>query len=130
MAIIGGLFFMAAGLWWSALLGTEHLYVSRFLPGVILSGIAAGVTQTGLLAGGTAALAPSAYGAGAGVLNTTRQIGDAIGAAAFIAIVGVGQHAGDYHTVWILIAVSGSIAAVSGFTLARSSDRKTAVVGQ
>jgi hypothetical protein len=57
-----------------------------FLPGLVLTGVAADIGQTGFLAGGTSALSPSLYVTGTGIINTSRQIGAAVGVAVFVAV--------------------------------------------
>lgn len=56
--------------------------------GVLPSGVGVGLTVPTLMGMGTAALPPSSFSTGSGVLNMLRQIGFALGVAIFVAIVG------------------------------------------
>jgi hypothetical protein len=51
------------------------------------------------------------------VLNTSRQIGSALGVAALIAITGAGTSAESYRLVWLVLAASGLVGIVSAMLI-------------
>lgn len=128
LALMGGVLFAAAGIWWWWRLGDTAQYVWDYLPGLILSGMAAGSAQTGLLAGGTSALSAERYATGAGVLNTARQIGAGVGASIFVAVVGLGTSANAYKANWLALMVFGAITALAALYLPRATANMAASV--
>jgi len=119
LTITAGLLFLAAGVWWSVGLGTQSDYLIAFLPGLILTGAGAGIGQTGFIAGGTSALPAHQYATGTGIINTSRQIGAAIGVGVFVAVSGAARQPQDYHAAWLLMAGFGLVAALSALLLNR-----------
>lgn len=119
LTVIGGALVLAAGLWWFATLGTEPNYLTRFLPGLMLTGAGAGVAQTGFLSGGAAALPSSEYATGTGILNTARQVGGAMGVALLVAVTGSALEVAQYERVWILISSFGLLSILAALALKR-----------
>jgi len=119
LTITAGLLFLAAGVWWSVGLGTQSDYLIAFLPGLILTGAGAGIGQTGFIAGGASALPAHQYATGTGIINTSRQIGAAIGVGVFVAVSGAARQPQDYHAAWLLMAGFGLVAALSALLLSR-----------
>lgn len=119
LTITAGLLFLAAGVWWSVGLGTQSDYLIAFLPGLILTGAGAGIGQTGFIAGGASALPAHQYATGTGIINTSRQIGAAIGVGVFVAVSGAARQPQDYHAAWLLMAGFGLVAALSALLLNR-----------
>lgn len=64
MTVLGGGFAVITGAWWFARLGSDPHYVTDFLPGLLLGGLAAGTAQTGFLIRGTGSLPAADYSAG------------------------------------------------------------------
>lgn len=117
LTLIGSILFVAASLWWLSFLRQESNFMVGFLPGFALSGIAAGMAQAGFLAGGTAALAPAVYSAGSGILNTSRQIGGALGIAILVAVTGAADHSTDFTAAFWIICGTSLAAAATSLTL-------------
>ncbi|MEO8222513.1 MAG: MFS transporter [Specibacter sp.] len=113
LAGLGGGFFVLGGALWFFFLDENAHYYPVVLLGLMLTGAGAGIAQTGFLAGGVSALPAAAYATGTGVLNTSRQIGSALGVAALIAITGAGTNAESYRLVWLVLAASGVVGIVS-----------------
>lgn len=61
-------------------------YAGRLLPGLLLWGLGVGVAQVGIIGAATAGVAASTRGRAAGLLNTSTQIGTAIGLALLVAV--------------------------------------------
>lgn len=122
LTILAGWLFVLGGLWWYAFLDMAPDYWRAYLPGLVLTGAAAGIGQTGFLAGGAAALPARQYATGTGVINTARQIGAAVGVAVFVAVSGPALVAPQFRTAWLLMAAFGLLAALSALLL-RSPSR-------
>jgi len=117
LTLTGSIFFVAASLWWLTYLRQETDFAFGFLPGFALSGIAAGMAQAGFLAGGTSALAPEVYSAGSGILNTSRQIGGALGIAILVAVTGAADQSTDFTAAFWIICGTSLAAASTSLTL-------------
>ena len=117
LTIAAGLLYVIAGLWWHIALGAEPDYLLAYLPALMLTGAGAGIGQTGFIAGGTAALPAHQYATGTGIINTSRQIGAAIGVAVFVAVSGSAVASEQYHTAWLLMSLFGLIASLSALLL-------------
>lgn len=117
LTLIGSLLFVAASLWWLSFLRQESNFAGGFLPGFALSGIAAGMAQAGFLAGGTSVLAPEVYSAGSGILNTSRQIGGALGIAILVAVTGAADRSTDFTAAFWIICGTSLAAAATSLTL-------------
>jgi len=117
LTISAGVLYLIAGLWWYGCLGNSADYIVGYLPGIILTGIGAGIGQTGFIAGGAAALPTQQYATGTGIINTARQIGAAIGVATFVAVAQSATVAEQYQTAWLLMAAFGLLASLSALLL-------------
>ena len=124
-AIVGCLSFAAASLWWSLRLGENPEYVTEFLLGSLLTGVGVGFAMAAVMSVGAAALPPARYATGTGVLNTSRQIGSALGVAVLVAIVGVGLTPGVYHHAYLFTAACGLLAAVSATQLSEPTNSRS-----
>jgi EmrB/QacA subfamily drug resistance transporter len=116
-AIIGCLSFGAASTWWALMLGTHPHYLTHFLLGSILTGVGVGFSMAAVMGVGASSLPPARYATGTGVLNTSRQIGSAIGVAVIVAIVGVGVTPSVFHHAYLFTAACGVLAALSATQL-------------
>jgi EmrB/QacA subfamily drug resistance transporter len=88
VALAGVLIFVLGDAWWLWRLGAESGYSTQFLPGLILTGIGAGLSVPAVLSAGVASLPPSRLSTGSAILNMSRQIGLALGVAILVAIIG------------------------------------------
>ena len=73
-------------LWWTQVQAAPA-YVTHLLPAQVLGGAGVGLVIPSLLAVGTSTLSAEQFGAGSGVLNTSRQVGLALGVAALVAVL-------------------------------------------
>jgi len=87
---LGVALFAAGVAWWAALCGLDP-DMPMALGRMILTGMGVGLTYPTLMGAGTAALPPSSFATGSGVLNMTRQTCLAVGVAIFVAVVGAPQ---------------------------------------
>ncbi|HWC21811.1 MAG TPA: MFS transporter [Flexivirga sp.] len=113
LSAIGGALFVVAGVVWALTLTGPKASAAGFLIGFALTGVAAGIAQTGFLSGGAGALPAGDYAAGTGMINTARQIGAALGVALLTLCVGSGYDPGTYRPVWIIIIAAGAVSAIT-----------------
>ena len=85
---LGVILFAAGIVWWIEMLGLVP-DPSAAVTGVALIGAGVGLTFPTLMGAGTAALPPSSFATGSGVLNMTRQTALALGVALVVATLGV-----------------------------------------
>jgi EmrB/QacA subfamily drug resistance transporter len=118
VALVGATLFVLAGLWQFAALGDPAAYAAHFLPASILSGAGVGLSQTAIMTAGAAVLPEHRYATGTGVLNTSRQIGSALGVAVLVSLLGTGATAADYRAGWLVMAGCGVLAVLFALRLA------------
>lgn len=127
LIVLGATSFVLASAWWWTALDGRPDWLLHYLPASVLFGAGAGVTQTGFLAGGTAPLPASEYATGSAVLNTARQLGAALGVAAFVALSGAARAAEEYRAAWLAIVVFAILGGLCAFGLVpRRVDTETA----
>jgi MFS family permease len=106
-----GIVLFATGMaWWAMVPGLEPSMTEAVI-GMVFLGVAVGLTFPTLMGAGTAALPPSSFATGSGVLNMTRQTALALGVAAFVAILGMPQSplerlAAYQRTWWVMAALT------------------------
>ncbi|MER8153999.1 MFS transporter [Streptomyces sp. NPDC094472] len=115
-AVVGGLCFAAGPVWWLLLAGGEGAhYVVEFMPGLVLTGIGAGLYQPVMFS--AAGLLPARQlSLGSGVLMMSRQGGSALGVAALVVITGGAARPGldALRAGWVFTAVTAALATVAG----------------
>jgi EmrB/QacA subfamily drug resistance transporter len=79
--VIPGLALIAAGLGWFARIPVDGAYVADILPTMVLIGAGAGLTFPGLMTIAMSGSTPSDAGLASGLVNTTVQVGGALGLA-------------------------------------------------
>nr|WP_244203153.1 MFS transporter [Streptomyces rhizosphaericus] len=118
-AIVGGLCFAAGPLWWLLLAGGDGAhYAVEFMPGLVLTGLGAGLYQPVMFA--AAGLLPARQlSLGSGVLMMSRQGGSALGVAALVVITGGAARPGldALRAGWVCTALTAALAALAGAAL-------------
>jgi MFS family permease len=119
-AAAGALLVAAAAGYWLAFTPARPAYVAAFLPGLIIAGAGAGLTQAPLFAAASSLQADRAT-TGSAVLNMSRQLGSAVGVALLVAILASPQpHSlALFQRGWIL-EVAAAVAAATVLVLLRS----------
>src|SRR5262249_19457099 len=108
----GGILFALSSLWFLGRLDDQPHYLSQYLPGMIVGGIGVGLVLPAFTTLATATLPPARLATGIGVQTTFRQVGAALGLAAFVAIVGGSTLASksDFDGSWLFMAVASAAA--------------------
>ncbi|UXO81916.1 MFS transporter [Klebsiella michiganensis] len=126
LAVAGSVLYFLSGLWWFLTLSnhTDDAWLLHFLPGLVMTGLGAGIAQTGFMAGAVSGLPAQMYSTGTGLINTSRQIGAAIGVALFVALSGKADTPESFRTAWLLMSLCGLIAALAANYLRRKISPK------
>ncbi|WP_262339063.1 MFS transporter [Gordonia sp. CNJ-863] len=82
--IAGGSLLAAAGFWWQAQLTIGSGYIMGILLPAIVFSLGSGMLNTPITAAVNSGIAPEDAGAASGVMNTTKQVGGALGLAVLI----------------------------------------------
>ena len=85
---LGGLLFALSSLMFIEFIGVGRAYDTIFLPSMIVGGIGVGLALPSFTIAATRTLAPQLLATGTGAQSMFRQIGGALGVAAFVAILG------------------------------------------
>ena len=109
-------FDVAAGITYNAArLGLTPDYVGAFLPGQILAGAGIGLSMPAFTAVAVAAVAPARFATAIGISAMFRQVGAALGVAAFVAIVATPTPAtaiDAYRHGWVFMATAATVGAL------------------
>jgi MFS family permease len=101
----GAVLYACSSLWFLLVPGTEPKYLSQWLPGLVMSGVAVGLVLPSLSAAAVSRLPVAHYAVGSAVNQATRQIGSVLGVAFTVALLG---HAAiqriDFNAVYVLHA--------------------------
>jgi EmrB/QacA subfamily drug resistance transporter len=104
---------VAAGIGWNAVrLGATPDYLGAFLPGQIVGGLGIGLAMPSFTAVAVTAVGPARFSTAIGISSMFRQVGGALGVAAFVAIVGTpvpGQALHAYRQGWIFMVVAAAL---------------------
>ncbi|WP_197739364.1 DHA2 family efflux MFS transporter permease subunit [Methylobacterium sp. P1-11] len=106
-----GIVLFAGGLIWWALVPGLDPNLPAALVGMTFLGVGVGLAFPTLMGAGTAALPPSSFATGSGVLNMARQTALALGVAIFVAVTGTpGTPAARLvafeHTWWLMAGLT------------------------
>ncbi len=78
-------------------------YLSHWLPGLVMSGIAVGLVLPSLSAAAVSRLPVAHYAVGSAVNQATRQIGSVLGVALTVALLGhTGLQSADFDALYLL----------------------------
>jgi EmrB/QacA subfamily drug resistance transporter len=113
-AVAGTACMAIASLSWALLTTAHPSYVTEILPGMLVAGVSAGLTQAPLFAA-AGTLPPDRATTGSAVLNMARQVGSAVGVAVVVVMVGSGaRHTlAGYHHAWAAEAIAGALAVLA-----------------
>jgi EmrB/QacA subfamily drug resistance transporter len=125
-AAVGSLLIAASAAYWLAVTPAHPAYLGGFLPGLLIAGAGAGLTQAPLFAA-AGTLPPDRATTGAAVLNMSRQLGSAIGIAILVALLASSHPGalGEFHRGWLLIMAAAGGAALAVLAFAARPGRRT-----
>ena len=119
---VGGFVFAAGCVWFITQVGATPDYVGEILPGQILTGTGVGLLLPSFTATAAATLKPDELSTGIGVQTMCRQIGAALGLAAWVAIVGTpapDDALDAFAHGWAFMAVTAALAGLALAPMAR-----------
>jgi EmrB/QacA subfamily drug resistance transporter len=118
LAIVGPLLFAGASVFWLVSASASPNYLSGFLPGLLLGGASAGLTQAPLFAA-TSTLPPDRATTGSAVLSMARQVGSALGVAIVVAVYSSNAPhlLASFRRGWVFIATVALLAAAVSFVV-------------
>lgn len=117
--IAAGALLAAAGFGWQAHLGPGSTYLTGVLGPAVVFSIGAGLLNTPLTAAVTAGVSLAEAGAASGLMNTTKQVGAALGLAVLITAT-AGSADGYGRAFWLIAA---AMIAVTGIAVALPAHR-------
>jgi MFS family permease len=109
---IGGLLVASGVILNATRLGLTPDYLGALLPGQILTGAGVGLSMPAFTAVAIRAVAPTRFATAIGISSMFRQVGGALGVAAFVAIVGTPTHdtaIDAYRRGWTFMAIAAII---------------------
>ncbi|MCI2418168.1 DHA2 family efflux MFS transporter permease subunit [Saccharopolyspora sp. K220] len=114
----GGIVFAVGAAWWIWLLDSTADFTSGLLPGQVLAGIGIGLLMPSLNGVVGLTLPAPRWGAGSSMINTSRQVGIALGTAVTVALYGSELSLPGFQHSWLLIIATTLATAVAGFIIA------------
>lgn len=77
--LVAGLSLLAAGVFWMSFAPVEGIYIVHVLPAFLLMAVGAGLTFVSATIAATSGVPPEESGLASGILNTSQQVGGALG---------------------------------------------------
>src|SRR5262245_51627444 len=122
VAVPGALLFAAGALLFALDIEAQRAYASQYLPATLLTGAGVGLSFAAFGSAAVAELPRSRYATGGAISNCFRQIGAVLGISTLIVVLdnpSPNDALNVYQRAWVLIALAGAIAALTGFALGR-----------
>jgi len=100
--LVGGSLVFAAGAVWTVLVpGSTPLYLTHWLPALLLTGVGTGMVLPSLSAAAVSRLNPARFGVGSAINQAIRQIGTVLGVAVTVSLLGgASAQLADFRTVF------------------------------
>ncbi|MBA2518393.1 MAG: MFS transporter [Chloroflexia bacterium] len=139
LAMVAGMAAIVAGLLIQSLLSIAGSYTTTLLPGLMIQGFGLGLALLGIVGAVTGGAAPAERGIAAGLMNTSAQVGTAIGLALLTAVFASRATAGTAEASAVVAGVQWAFRAAAGlaglgviaaFLVARSPRAASSVAGQ
>jgi EmrB/QacA subfamily drug resistance transporter len=120
---LGNFMFAAGVLWWAVRIGLAPDYGDLII-GLLVTGVAVGLTLPTLMATASVSLPPHRFATGAAVVSMARQVGFAVGVAVMVAVIGAPAPGEDALTAfrhgWFAVIIAVALAAVPALMLRRT----------
>jgi len=102
LLVVGCLIYAASALWFLLVPGTEPAYLTRWLLGMLFSGIGVGMVLPSLSGAAVSHLPSDHYAVGGAINQAIRQIGSAMGVALTVLLLGsAGLQRADFDAVYL-----------------------------
>lgn len=100
--LTGCLLYALSGVWFLLVPGTEPAYLTQWLPGMMLSGIAVGMVMPSLSGAAVSRLPANHYAVGGAVNQAIRQVGSVMGVALTVLLLGASNlQRADFEAVYL-----------------------------
>lgn len=106
----GGLVYATGAVWLLTFAGTTPDYWGTFLPANLLTGLGVALCLPQLSSVAVQQLPPDRSATGSGISQSVRQMGQTLGVALFVAVLGVpgpGEAIDRFQRVWLLVVAGG-----------------------
>ncbi|TQM06448.1 MFS transporter [Pseudonocardia kunmingensis] len=116
--LLVGLGLVAVGALWLARIPADAGFVSDLLPAFLLAGVGFGFCEPAVQLGALSRVAPSDTGLASGLVQTTTEIGGAVGVAAVSTVLVAGVGLDGFHAAFAFVtvlALLGVVTAAVGF---------------
>lgn len=110
--LVVGLTLLAAGVFWMSFAPLEGVYALHILPSLLLMAVGAGLTFVSATIAATSGVPPEESGLASGILNTSQQVGGALGLSILSAVAALATGAS------ITDGQAGDQATLDGYTAA------------
>jgi EmrB/QacA subfamily drug resistance transporter len=122
LVVLGTSVFTLGCIWWRWRLSAHPDFAGAYLPGQLLVGVGVGLCLANLSAAAASTLPPARLAVGTAVLNTTRQVGTALGVALLIAVMGAqNPHTfSPFQAAWTLMALAAGLSAAIALGIGRA----------
>ncbi|WP_269756701.1 MFS transporter [Amycolatopsis aidingensis] len=125
--IATGALLAAAGFWWQGQITVDRGYLAGILGPALVFSVGGGLLNTPLTTTVTSGVDPAEAGAASGLMNTTKQVGGALGLAALVTLAGGDVAtpqalADDYGRAFVAIAAVLVVVAVVALALPARRD--------
>jgi EmrB/QacA subfamily drug resistance transporter len=111
-AVVGTILMTVAAGYWIATVDATPDYWPAMLPGMVLMGVSSGLAQAAMFAAPNALPADRAS-TGSAVVNLSSRVGSAVGVAVLVALTATNESTAGYDHAWIVLAVTGVLAATA-----------------
>ena len=115
VAAIGCVIYAGGCVFWRLNLALTPDYVTRMLPGMLMTGTGVGLTLPTLVSAAVSAVPPHRFATGSGVVNMARQIGIVLGVSVLVTVLGHPAGAGAlpaFQRATVVLAVIAFAAAL------------------
>lgn len=119
--------FTAVSVWTYLDLGTDHRFLTLWLPMGLVGGAAFGAALTALSTAAAGSLPPLQFASGVGMTTTARQLGGSLGVAATASVIAAHGIGGPqaYRDVFLVCGVLAAGAALVGLAMVRTPARES-----
>jgi EmrB/QacA subfamily drug resistance transporter len=127
VAAAGCAIYACGGVFWRLSLALHPDYLTRMLPGMLMTGVGVGLTLPTLVSAAVSAVPPHRFATGSGIVTMARQVGVVLGVAILVTVLGTpGTPIGElaaFRRATVMIALIAAIAGMGSLLLVRARTR-------